>query len=165
MFRDYDADEGLKIMFYNVSMTVGKEKDPNRRDDVLLVQYFLHEIYANPLKVDPAVFPGGITIGTVGPDGIGIPEKPVKVDGFCGPQTRKWIGWFQGQMSTIGFPLHRDSRVHKAKGFESKIKNTIYTIRMLNLMFQQVHPYIFDDLENHWEVPPEVRSSITLGKK
>ena len=156
MFREYDGDGPLSTPFYNVSMTVGKTNDPNRRDDVLLVQYFLHEIYANPLKADSVMFPGGLTFGGV---------APVKVDGKCGKQTREWINRFQWQMNILGFPIHQDARVHKAKGFQSKIKNTIYTIWMLNLVFSQVRADIFDDLENHAEVPPEIRGSITLGKK
>src|SRR5918994_4830728 len=65
MFRDYSKDPTLTI-FYNVSMTVGKKSDPNRRDDVLLVQFFLREVYKQPLNLDPPMFPPG---GMFHPDG------------------------------------------------------------------------------------------------
>ncbi len=63
----------------NLDMAVGKEPlsgliQPNRRDDVMLVQYFLRGIYSNPTAFQPPLIP---------PNG-----KLIKVDGFHGPQTQ-----------------------------------------------------------------------------
>src|SRR5262245_34063395 len=88
--------------FYNVSFAVGPGRTtPNKRDDVLLVQYFLNTI-AGRTVVGP-----GWTRWT--------PPKtarPFLVDGRMGPDTAAWIKSFQDSQPL----LFKDGRIDRALG-------------------------------------------------
>src|SRR5262245_38868920 len=104
-FRDKTDTEFLP-MFYNVTFSVGPGRDYNwqdddgnwkhahrgainRRDDVMLVQYFLKRIYQ-------------FTPGLIAPEGI------MTVDGFNGPITQRWIVAFQNDVKNAGLSILPD---------------------------------------------------------
>jgi len=67
---------------------------PNKRDDVLLVQYFLKRIYEKPEDQQ-----------------LSRPSTPMVVDGYFGPTTRNWILMFQRDYESYCAPVFADGRV------------------------------------------------------
>lgn len=113
----FAVDDELPF-FYNVDMAVGKNA-PNKRDDVMLVQYCLKHIWANPTAFESPLPPPA--------------SGEMKVDGLCGPTTRKWIIEFQFLALKRGHPIATDGLVDKViESFTSSISNTVYTIIKLN---------------------------------
>jgi hypothetical protein len=141
-----DGDGGLDLdPFYNVTMAVGPVGTaPNRRDDVLLVQYLLTNI-----------------VGTVD---NWVPPKSAKrlhVNGRMGSDTAAWIKSYQDSLDD---QIAKDGRVDRALGAAGSISHTRYTILFLNHHFQNAQPKKFEALEDDVEAPAELRTAIKLSR-
>ena len=137
--------EGPNGRFYTVDYSVGAS-GLNRKDDVMLVQFYLKRIYDNPF--------GGYSR----PD----PSQVMKVDGSCGPITKRWILDFQqtaqskDMQPTSIVPDGRVDRVpHGNAPYGSR------TITMLN----KVHSEYYGD-DDDVRLSPEAPSylKLALGK-
>ena len=133
--------------FYNVEQAVGPAA-PNQRTDVMLVQFFLRELYNHPdLR----------------------PEKPagdMVVDGVCGPVTVSWIGQYQKQLKKKGLSVVTDGRVDPAQGelifSKGSISGKRYTIWHMNVSYRKRFLRSHDHLESAPGVPAEL--AMALGK-
>jgi len=142
--------------YYDVDMAVGPNA-PNRQDDVMLVQYFLREVYrhARTLQISR---PAG---------------RDMTVDGRFGRTTALWITDFQREIRSQGFPVRVDGRVDPSRGFTSNgnggygpilssISQTIYIILFLNAKFREVHPSAFANIALEQDCPPELGNAVGL---
>src|SRR5262245_22639083 len=138
------ATQGPKN-FYNVDAAVGPGA-PNRRDDVLLVQYMLRENFKilNTFGRDP--FPGG----------------SVAVDGAAGPQTFAAILHYQNTLKKGGSSIATDGRVDPPVGDKTvgSTSNTQYTILFLNLGFKTARPQDWPRLSQAVDCPAEIRPQL-----
>lgn len=117
--------------FANVGTAVGRGA-PNVRNDVLLVQYMLRELFRNPTEHRPMLVP---------------PEEPVRVDGRFGPNTFKGIAKFQLNIFSQFGSINLDSRVDPARlEAVSSISHTTYTILWMNYLYKLARPVEFEDL-------------------
>lgn len=150
-FIDSSLELGEKMnakypYIYNVSFAVGYGKY-NVRDDVLLVQYFLKKIWdKHKTKAQP---PAGV----------------MKVDGFMGPTTHRWIKNFQSG-ATMKTPdptvMYQDGIVNRAVA-DSLIAETerTWTIVMLNYNFEVKYPELYYILPLAPDLPPELAYSLS----
>jgi hypothetical protein len=141
-----DGDGGLGLdPFYNVTMAVGPVGTaPNRRDDVLLVQYLLANV-----------------VGTLD---IPVPPRAAKrihVNGRMGPETAAWIKAYQDSLTDH---TTRDGRIDRALGVAGSISGRRYTILFLNHHFDLAQPKKFEALEDDVEAPDELRMAIKLSR-
>jgi peptidoglycan hydrolase-like protein with peptidoglycan-binding domain len=136
---------GAPRNFYNVDTAVG-QGCPNRRDDVLLVQYFLRESFkgVSDFKKDP--FPGGV----------------LAVDGRAGPQTFAAIRHFQKVSKAKGFSSAQDGRVDPPVGekFHGSISQTQYTILTMNVAFKKARPQDWPRVSKASDCPGELRPRL-----
>ncbi len=131
-----------EIPFYNVDSAVGPGC-PNKRTDVMLVQYFLRRLYYNSVK-------------QYKPDG-----PPVEVTGVCDDRTKAWILFFQKELTSTGNNVLVDGRVDPGKqGQLSAISRTGYTIEGLNVQHAKRYRKDHDYLELSPNVPAELRSEL-----
>jgi hypothetical protein len=154
---DLDVLSG-KIL-YNVTLAVGPERTaPNRRDDVMLVQYFLKGIAKRP-QGDPLVFSGDWVPPRT------VTGKPFQVDGLMGTDTAAWIKSYQNALAK-GRPsdILTDGRIDRMLGFRSSISHTFYTILFLNIEFGDVQLEKFKALEDDDEAPIELRVAIRASR-
>jgi hypothetical protein len=150
---------------YNVTMTVGSRKsvyvedgittytstfEPNKPDDVMLVQYLLKRIYQ---RCD--LFPGSGLDKTNG-------TCLLKIDGYHGPKTQKAIEMFQIEMRRAGRNIATDGCVDPEKGLTSSISKTGYTITWLNKYLSVFYPEFFPDIRLDPECPATLKASIGL---
>lgn len=111
--------------FYDVHAAVGRGA-PNRRDDTMLVQHLLREVYSRPAAFAPPLVP---------PSG-----PPITVDGVAGPQTFEWILHFQKELKARGRNIATDGRIDRARGAVGLLSGTVYTILFLNSAFLKARP-------------------------
>jgi len=139
-FRDISltADDPAFPSFYNLSMAVG-DWAPNRKDDVMLVQFLLREVYKGP-AFDPP---------------LPKPEGEMKVDGIFGPITKRFLFTFQTDMRKRGGLLSADGRADRVRGFTSSISQTMYTVFFLNIKVNQVRDD-FQELHLAKDIPQEL---------
>ncbi|MFO1294657.1 MAG: hypothetical protein U1F07_16590 [Rubrivivax sp.] len=115
-------------VIYDVDAAVGRNA-PNRRDDVLLIQFFLRVAMEN--ADSPGYRPPG--------------QEAIAVDGRWGPQTQAYIDFFQQEAKrrnparmpiTDGRidPLHTPFR--RAPG-----PDQVHDIYALNRLYQKRHPH------------------------
>jgi hypothetical protein len=156
-FRD---QLGNGLPFYNLTQAVGNMEDrltllsggrmaladnsntvaPNRRDDVMLVQYLLRGILRRK-----------------------SPQTAAKlaVDGFLGPITQGAINQFQFDLRGEAVLITTDGRVDRARGAVTSISATVYTIVWLNFKFQQANPTVdFANIQNDPAMPALLRAAI-----
>ena len=138
-----------EIPFYNIAAAVGPGC-PNKRTDVMLVQFFLHQIYAHPTKARKR---------PAGPD--------IQINGQFDATTAIWVRHFQDDLKGQGKPVLADGRVDRARGehfSNSSISKTLYTISFLNtghcIRFRQDH----DHLERHPLIPGELKAELFEGE-
>ena len=144
-FRDTSDIEQLPV-FYNVNQAVGANS-PNQKEDVMLVQFLLREIYKGGTAFEPAET---------------VPKGDMKVDGICGPVTKNWLHKFQLDVRNRGGNIYADNRADKVKGRISTISCTMYTLIFLNSGVKKVRPD-FENLESAPDVPNELRPAFRLG--
>jgi hypothetical protein len=135
------------IPFYNLDQAVGPGA-PNQRTDVLLVQFFLRELFKQPDL---------------------LPDKPpgdLAVDGIFGPVTAQWINRYQKQLLRKGFSVQADGRVDPAQGELAFSKGSIshkrYTIWHMNQSYRKRHQQSHNHLERAPGVPAEL--AMALGQ-
>jgi hypothetical protein len=137
----YIGETGDGGNYYNVNFAVGT-KSPNKRDDVLLVQWLLHRVYA-----DHPFFSA--------PDG-----DDIAIDGFIGEQTVKWITAFQTDVRRLGQPCAGDGRVDSARKSAGSISKAPYTILWLNSALRSANPTVFEDPGSDPDLPPELMAAL-----
>jgi hypothetical protein len=132
---------GQACLYYTVHAAVGPGA-PNRRDDVLLVQYLLRECFKSK-KFTAAPFPGGV----------------VGVDGVAGQQTFAAIRHFQSVGKSQGQNMVQDGRVDPpaTDTTVSSISQTVYTILNLNSVFRGYRPQDWSRLSQAPDCPAELR--------
>lgn len=137
----YIGETGDGSSYYALNHAVG-DRSPNRRDDILLVQWLLHRVYADhPLFTAPP--PGDIT-----------------VDGLVGPQTVAWIAAFQADVCRLGLSCTVDGRVDAAPKATVGDSRTPYTILWLNAALRAANPATFEDPASDPDLPPELISAL-----
>jgi len=124
--------------FYNVDEAVGS-RAPNRRQDVLLVQYFLKIIFDNPIAFQPRL--------------PTLPGPPLTVDGISGPITLRAIKTFQELCKAKGMLIATDGRVDKAES----------TILFLNKAYRKVRPNDFRNIANAADCPRDLASAVAFS--
>jgi len=140
-FRDSQKDGKAQLpkhrdnLFYNTDGCVGPPALKartfsftfNREDDIMLVQFFLKKIAANPQVFSRPFFPPK-------------EHSVMTVDGKHGPITQAWIEKWQVHLHNIGRPVHRDGLVDRCQGGRdvSTKTNTVYSLMMMNVAFGQV---------------------------
>lgn len=77
-----------EIPFYNVSSAVGPGC-PNKRTDVMLVQFFPHQIYSHPTKLNKPAGP------------------KIAINGSFDGTTAAWIKHYQNDIKNQGRPIYR----------------------------------------------------------
>ena len=109
---------------YSVDQSVGLG-GANRRDDVLLVQFFL--------KV--AMLDAPNSKGYRPPN-----EQPISIDGTCGQQTISYIRFYQeeGNRRNPSAPTTTEARIDPvlSGGIGGSISHTFYTILALNVSYK-----------------------------
>jgi len=118
--------DGSSWRYYNVSHPVGQGL-VSFRDDVMLVQWFLNEIFYNHPSYQSQWLPDG----------------DLEIDGKCGPITAEWI--LQFQVDSIGLaPLYPDGRVDKAPGGTTHSwRGSRYTIVWMNEKMRDIYPGLY----------------------
>jgi hypothetical protein len=125
--------------------------EPNKYDDVMLVQYLLKRIYQKAHEYQPPLNPRVSSRFSI---------AEIKVDGFYGPRTQASINHFQLELRRQGYSIITDGCVDPERtdsGFAT-ISGEAYTITQLNAGFFEKYPPGF--LESDPECPPELKSSI-----
>jgi len=138
--------------FYNVDAAVGPGC-PNKRDDVLLVQYFMVTINNNPNAFSPVVPP--------------LPLKPNEIlrpDGIAGPITFRAIKHFQDVSKSRGNEIANDGRVDKARGSgRAATLRTTFTIIFLNSAYRAIRLGQFQNIAIlNGVCPEELREVFSL---
>jgi peptidoglycan hydrolase-like protein with peptidoglycan-binding domain len=125
--------------------------EPNKRDDVMLVQYLLKRVYQQGQTYNPPLKGDGIA--------------SLKIDGVCGPKTQSAIEHFQMEMRRTGRSIATDGCVESERGSSqySSISKTGYTISWLNRLFWDLYPELAPDIRLDPECPPELRQAINSG--
>jgi peptidoglycan hydrolase-like protein with peptidoglycan-binding domain len=126
--------------------------EPNRRDDVMLVQLLLKRVYQRGNAAEPPLNQGNGTI-------------LLKIDGMYGPKTQRAIEQFQIEMARNGRSIAADGCVDPEMGDSatSSISQTGYTISWLNKYFFVLWPDLFADIRIDPECPMELRVSLSNG--
>jgi len=140
---------GAEQYFYNVGETVGPGA-PNRRIDVLLVQFFLKVIIDNPQTFNRPMPPP--------------PGRPMVVDGIAGEITFRSIKAFQehirigGQLSIVS-----DGRIHRAVGSGfGAVSKSQFTITFLNTAYKAVRPAQFRNISDSADCPGDLAAAVSL---
>jgi len=133
-----------EIPFYNVDHAVGPHA-ANHRTDVMLVQFFLHEIYNHLSNI------------------ANKPNGDMTIDGTFGPITAHWIIQFQNDCKQHGLSVLVDGRVDQARGKQwssSSISRTKYTIGHLNATYRRRYGAQHDYIEKNPKVPGELAMDL-----
>ncbi|MEI7685373.1 MAG: hypothetical protein WCL32_10120 [Planctomycetota bacterium] len=136
-----------RFLVYCIDGAVGPGAG-NRRDDVLLVQYFLREAFKSGFfKNDP--FSGDLA-----------------VDGAAGPRTFAAILHFQKVSKKLGVAISTDGRVDAPIGEQAagSISNTPYTIVRLNQAFNKTRPLDRGSVSVASDCPGELRALLKEPK-
>ena len=131
------------------SVTFTSSHEPNRRDDVMLVQYLLKRIYQQGHNaIPPLDSKGGAT--------------ELKIDGFHGPKTQKAIESFQLELRRNGRNIATDGCVDPdGNTFVSSITKTGYTIAWLNKYFWLLNPSTANNIAGDPECPSELKLFVS----
>jgi hypothetical protein len=129
--------------------------EPNKRDDVMLVQYLLKRVYQQGHNCSPQL--GANTWGDPHESPAGL-----KIDGFYGPKTARAIEQFQLEMRRNGRNIATDGCVDPEIGDDSvsSISKTQYSISVLNEFFWRLYPSLAPHITIDPECPPELRQSL-----
>jgi hypothetical protein len=137
-----------EIPFYSVSSAVGPGC-PNKRTDVMLVQFFLHQIYSHPTKLNKPAGP------------------KIAINGTFDSTTAAWIKHYQNDVKNQGRPIYPDGRIDRAKGEQysfSSLSKTGYTITFLNFGHCERYRREHDRLEQHVLMPGELKAELARGE-
>lgn len=149
---------------YNLNATVGSRKavyrepgittyvssyEPNKRDDVMLVQYLLKRVYQRGQNATPPL--------------NGSSNAPqLVIDGYYGPKTQGAIEQYQLEMRRNGRNIATDGCVDPELGesSEASISHTGYTISWLNKYFYVLYPELFPNIAVDPECPIELKMAV-----
>lgn len=127
--------------YYAIGHAVGPG-GRNQRTDVLLVQYFLREIFARDEFFRQKPFMAG----------------PLAVDGWIGPQTCKAILHFQTVLKSNGRSIVTDGRVDSAHDISIfKVTPTIY---WMNVYYKENRPGDWPRVSQATDCPDELRALL-----
>jgi hypothetical protein len=151
MARVYLITASLKLV-YTIDQAVGNSC-PNRRDDVLLVQFFLKVVSEGPQK------------SQFTPTGRG----PMTTDGVWGSTSQAYLNQFISVNSAQnpGSPLTQDGRVDPVVGGRVTGARTghVYTILALNTSFRTVRgEAALQDITTDPLFPQELRPSLKISQ-
>ena len=130
-------------VLYNIERAVGPVC-PNRREDVMLVQYMLRAFFS-------ATMPGR---------GGWIPHARLKVDGVCGPITEEYISAFQHRAASI-VAASLDNRMHPATEVFGPRHGFHFAIILLNTLLHRTQPILFQNLPWAADMPADVKALLT----
>ena len=124
----------LVNLVYSVDQAVG-EGCPNRRDDVLLVQFLLRTLREDTEE-------NGVKYPGFRPPG----QDPIDIDGVFGPQTNKYIRFFDAELNRqrAGQPesakVVTDGRIDPiaSGGFYGSLSHKIYKMFLLNTYYAEI---------------------------
>jgi len=124
---------------------------PNRRDDVLLIQFLLKVVSEGPQQ------------SQLTPDGLG----PINIDGLWGPISQAFLNQYIAVNSAENptSPLTQDGRVDPVVNGRASGSRTghLYTILALNKTFQNVRgPTALQDITTDPLFPQELRPSLQI---
>lgn len=122
---------------------------PNKRDDVMLVQYLLKRVYQQGHNVQP---PLNQTNGAA----------QLKIDGWYGPKTQSAIEHFQIELRRNGRNIATDGCIDPERGdtTTASISRTDYTISWLNKYFWLLYPALAPNIASDPECPRELKLAI-----
>ena len=148
MARVYVIENPVAKVLYTVDHAVGRG-GANRRDDVLLVQFFLKVISESKAIYKPAGQP------------------PITCDGQWGKISQAYLNEFILVNSGVnpGQPLTADGRVDPVVGgkFTGAISGNMYTILALNRVYQHSRTnQALDDITKDPLFPADLRPSIKI---
>jgi peptidoglycan hydrolase-like protein with peptidoglycan-binding domain len=130
--------------------------EPNKREDVMLVQYLLKRVYQQGQNCNPPLKSAG-----------GDPHSPasLKIDGIYGPNTQGAIEHFQLEMRRNGRNIATDGCVDTERGDSAtaSISHTGYTISWLNKYFWVLYPQLAPDMTVDPECPAELKQALNGG--
>ncbi len=130
-----------EIPFYNIRQSVGPGR-ANSRTDVMLVQFFLQQIFDHPNAVK---------------------DKPVgakmEINGTYDEIVGAWIKQYQ---VSSRLPLVADGRVDRAPQQVAKTPRAhrFYTITMMNYEYRAYYPAAHDHLEKHPSIPSLLQAEL-----
>ena len=133
-----------RFLMYTVDAAVGPG-GPNNREDVLLVQYFLREIFKGFPAFRRNPFPG-----------------VVAVDGFASTQTFAAIRHFQNVAKREGKNIATDGVVDAQVGEKGhgSISGTQYTVVYMNQTFRESRPGDWPRVSRAGDCPGELRDPL-----
>jgi len=142
-FIDVDSEDSvINPTFYNVTAAVGYGCR-NMAEDVKIVQFFLKRFYMIPEVM------------------ASKPWGAMTVDGKVGPITRAWILKYQIDCQNHGTNTMIDGIVNTAGNdagnYTASISQTVYTIKMLNIMLRKLDTVVYKTLTINQEVPLDMR--------
>ena len=144
MACEADGPSGVD-RYYTVENSVGAG-GLNRKDDAMLIQFFLDRIYKHPFSdYKPPVGTG-----------------PMKVDGQCGPITRRYITDFQQTVQSRDLPggdVVVDGRVDPVLNAKNDALGR-RSIVLLNRLHAKYYPYDSDPRAST-EAPPFLRAALS----
>jgi hypothetical protein len=146
--------------FYNVTDAVGPGQ-PNKRADVLLVQFFLKEIGDFWEILGPA--PNGMGVGSFDLKVL----RPITLNGTADQNLYNWIKWFQSVSSFGGTAAAQDGVVSPAPSRYRKgsASHVVYSIAKMNNAFQSFFPARWAGLAADGKVPGELKSALRDNKE
>jgi hypothetical protein len=153
-----DLDALNREFFYNVTLAVGPSGTaPNRRDDVMLVQYLLMGIADGAARLG---------LDLVMAKGWKPPKssKPFAANGQMGSDTAALIKSYQRAVAKSGMSILVDGRVDPSHRPISTISHTFYTILYMNIDFGDTQFAAFKSLENDPAAPAELRAAIGASR-
>jgi hypothetical protein len=150
MARVYLIAEPTLKLVYTIDQAVGNGC-PNRRDDVLLVQFFLKVVSEGPQTSQYT------------PAGRG----PMNADGTWGPTSQAYLNQYIAANSALnpGAPLTQDGRVDPVVGghVTGSRSGHLYTILALNNTYKNVRgPLALADITTDPLFPQELRPSLKI---
>jgi hypothetical protein len=134
--------------FYNLDRAVGPGC-PNTPTDVMLVQFFLHQIYTHPGKASSK--PAG---------------PKIEINGRFDGTTAEWIKHFQAEGKAKGKAMGSDGRVSPAQGdhFAVSAAGNFYMITYLNYNHCARYRQAHNHLEQHPLIPPALKAELVKGE-
>ena len=143
---------GISVPTTKTTTTLTSSYEPNKRDDVMLVQYLLKRVYQNGHNVQP-------------PLNQGSGAAALKIDGYHGPKTQRAIEQFQLEMRRNGRNIATDGCVDTELGDSatSSISQTGYTISWLNKYLWVLCPALAPNITADPECPSELRRALGDG--
>lgn len=143
---------GVSVPVTEKHTTYTASYEPNKRDDVMLVQYLLKRVYQQGQNVQP-------------PLSQNTGAAQLKIDGVYGPKTARAIEQFQLEMRRNGRSIATDGSVDPERGDSaySSVSKTGYTISWLNKYLWVLYPWLAPDITVDPECPPELKYSLSTS--